>query len=260
MWIFLRYGFIEYVEGIIRLFGMTETATDYTPYAMILGLVWDYIDNLYLVVRLFIIVLAGGAGFAVLPDKWIRIKKLGFTGIIVLTVLWLYTRNFCSLRFYEYNVMLHPGILFLMAAILTGLIQVFRSGVKKEEKLISGMVVLIVLLTSLGSNNKNFPSLNNLFLAGPYVFWMIWRFVKKTPQSKSLRLGGLHFVFFSYPVKTMAMMFLAVILVQGIGFGAGFVFVEAEGARNVDTKISNNRALEGIYMSRERAQWIPWRR
>lgn len=40
-----------------------------------------------------------------------------------------------------------------------------------EEKLLSGLIFLIVLITSLGSNNKLYPSMNNLFLALPYMYW-----------------------------------------------------------------------------------------
>lgn len=74
--------------------------------------------------------------------------------------------------------MLRPGILFLMLAILIGVIQIFQKGSSKEEKLLSGMVILIIFITCLGSNNALFPSLNNLFLAGPYVFWYVWRFLQ----------------------------------------------------------------------------------
>lgn len=306
----LRYGFGAYVEGIQRLFGMTETATDYSAYSMLLGMVWSYIENLYWVIRLGAVAIAGLICFAILPAGWNRLKKLCiavlcvlaalwmcrgelgnpqfdgyyfvlrlgilvfmtaaalqpdralkakklcFAGMLVCTVLWMYEREFCSLHFYEYNSMLRPGILFLMMAISIGLIQVFRLGVAKEEKLLSGMVVLIVLLTSLGSNNGIFPSLNNLFLAGPYVFWMIWKFVKYVPVEKHFSFGRFRVSAFFYPVKAMAVLLLAMLLFQGIGFGAGFVFVEAAGARNVDTQVRNNRVLQGIYMSEERAVWM----
>ena len=51
-------------------------------------------------------------------------------------------------------------------------------------------------------------------------------------------------------------MILVLMLVQGIGFGAGFVFVEADGATDVEAQVENNPVLQGIYMSPERAQWM----
>ena len=254
-YISVRYGLMEYIEGISRLFGMTETATDYTPVSMIMGMVWTYIVNLYWVIRLCVIVAAGFIGFAILPRKLLKLKRAGFTGIIVLSICWLYYREFCSLNFYEYNAMLRPGILFLMLALCIGVIEIFRSGAAGEHKLLSGMVVLIILITPLGSNNDLFPILNNLFLAGPYVFWMVWRFCREA-KGFSRKVGRIELVLHLFPVKAMAVMLVSIMLVQGIGFGTGFVFVESHGATNVDTKVGNNEILRGIYMSSERAKWL----
>ena len=42
-----------------------------------------------------------------------------------------------------------------------------------------GMIILIVLLTSIGSNNDVYPSRNNLFLVAPVVFWQTAVFLMK---------------------------------------------------------------------------------
>lgn len=226
---------------------------------------------MYWVIRLCLIMLAGIIGFAILPRRLVRLKKLGFIGIIGLTLGWLYYRGFCNLHFNEYNAMLRPGILFLMLAILIGVIQIFQKGSSKEEKLLSGMVILIIFITCLGSNNALFPSLNNLFLAGPYVFWYVWKFCRSVKESYSFSIGKadragssaankkekkMSVVLYTFPLKAMAVMLVGMLLFQSVGFSTGFVFVEAAGASNVSATVDNNTVLAGVKMSPERAEWM----
>ena len=65
----IRYGLDAYVSGIMRLFAMTEDATDYKPASMLTGLIGPYRENLYWVVRIFVIVSVGTVGYAAL--RWI---------------------------------------------------------------------------------------------------------------------------------------------------------------------------------------------
>lgn len=186
----VRYGIADYVSGIRRLFAMTDKAVDYKPTAMIMGIVGAYAENLYWVVRILII-LAGGILLTAAADrleglcKGKRVRELFHRGSRVLCALmaaamlgWLYYRKFCSLEFTSYDSMLRPGVLFLMLTLFIGAVRILSSGARAEEKLISGMLILIILLTSLGSNNGIYPSLNNLFLAAPYTFWQSWRFMR----------------------------------------------------------------------------------
>lgn len=167
--IHLRYGLGEYVAGIERLFAMTENASDYKATSMLMGIVTDYLENLYWVVRIGIIVAGGMVMF------WIADKLSGFSKIASILqvsvrvlwaavcgamLVWLYKREFCSLLFYSYDPIRRPCILFLMLTMLIGVIRIFHKNAPKEEKLISGMLILVILLTSIGSNNRTFPSLS----------------------------------------------------------------------------------------------------
>ncbi len=168
-------------------------------------------------------------------------------GVAVLMLVWLYLRGFCSFEFYTYGAILRPGILFLMLTMLIGAVRIFHPASSKEEKLISGMVILVVLLTSIGSNNGVYPSLNNLFVAGPYTLWQCWRFARYV---KDWRLVS------SFPSKAVAAAFLVMFMFQSMVFGVCFMFAEATGARDITTVIKNNEVLQGIKMSPERARWL----
>ena len=216
--IHIRYGLGEYVNGIQRLFAMTDNATDYKPTAMIMGVVGTYVENLYWVIRIMAILLAGMALAAAADrlerlcvrrrgktpesgrakrEKCLRlIEKSLHVGVRILLIMiggamliWLYYRKFCSVQFTSYDSMLRPGILFLMLTMLIAVIRIFSVRAAAQEKLISGMLILIIVLTSLGSNNDVYPSLNNLFLAAPYTLWQSWRFLRNVGDRRlSLKL------------------------------------------------------------------------
>lgn len=281
----VTYGLDNYIAGIRRLFAMTDNATDYKAASMLEGLLSDYLENLYWAKRIGLIVLAGMAGFALAgcilrrlkgkagaeksdkaPEKSLAessegaladtgaerlvwgLLRIGFAAVAVLMVFWLYYRGFCSLDYHTYGPIRRPGVLFLMLAMGVAAVRIFHPKSAKEEKLIGGLVILVVLLTSIGSNNKTFPSLNNLFIVGPYTLWQCRCFVCYARDRGS--------VISAFPLKAVMVAFLAMFLFQSALFGAGFVFAEATGVRNVTATVDNNEVLRGVRMSPERAEWM----
>lgn len=321
-YIHIRYGFGNYIDGITRLFGMTDKATDYKPTAMIMGVVGTYVEHLYWVARIGVIILGGMLAFAVsrLVKKfsqkgrilWSVVVLLGTCGlyaykfvnghfqgegavffrflvqvdglILLLTLLiaalgwveklpemlwpmaagamiaWLYANHFASMLFFSYDSMLRPGVLFLMLTMFIALIRIFHKNSNREEKLLSGMLILIIILTSLGSNNKVFPSLNNLFLAAPYTLWQVWRFVREVKERKlEGKIGKKAFptvVLSPYPAKCILVAFLAMCFFQFGMFGAKFAFAESTGVQDISATVENNPVLKGVKMSPDKAKWL----
>ena len=252
----IRYGLDSYVEAIIRLFGMTENATDYTAVAMVMKMLDWYLNMIYWIIRISVFVVAGLVLFAWWPGRWMRAKKAVSILLTGVALIWLYSRKFCTMEFYNYGSMLQPGILFLILAMGIGVIGIFHPRIKREDKLLSGMVILIILLTPIGSNNGLYPALNNLFIAGPFVFWMVWRFLRTSDTLWSVVKGRWRLVVSAFPLKAAAIMLVGLMLVQGIGFGTAFIFVEGDGAKEFDSRVEGNHVLQGIYMSADRAQWM----
>lgn len=277
-YIAVRYGFGNYIDGIMQLFGMTERATDYTAVSMVMGIVGTYVEHLYWVERIFVFVAAGttvcAAGGLLLRyctglKGNATVQKLLKAGSCVVCVVcaaamlwWFYNGNirFTSWSFDTYDPIWHPGVVFLMLTMLIAVIRIFHRNVPKEEKLISGMVLLVVLLTSIGSNNKVYPSFNNLFVAAPYTLWQSVRFVEEGKE-KEIRIGkegGKHLYILFSPVaaKCVLMAFLALFVLVVTCFGANFVFAEATGTKDVSATTENNEILKGTKMSPERAEWM----
>jgi len=298
-YIHLRYGIGNYVEGILRLFGMTETATDYKATSMLMGLIGTYVENLYWVIRLLVIVAAGmilwiganavadGKLFVKMSERsklWSGLRLLLQKGanvacvlLAIATLVWLYYRRFCSFNFFSYDSMLRPGVLFLMLAMGIAAVRILHPKAPKEEKLISGLMILVILLTSLGSNNKVYPSMNNLFIAAPYTLWECWKFCRlkattivcnagsllggktvPTQQTASQQPAGktLKLAVSPLPAQAILAAFLAMCFVQFVGFGVGFSFVESTGAREVTAQVDNNEILKGVKMHPDRAKWL----
>lgn len=276
-YIHIRYGFGEYIAGIRRLFSMTETAVDYKASSMILGIVRVYAEELYWIIRFAVIILCGMALFAIAGwvenglkglqeragsdgRKWAGMSARGIhTGVRIIwmggcaaMLWWLYEREFWSLLFYSYDPIWHPGILFLILTMLVTVIRIFHKSSPREEKLISGLVLLIILITPLGSNNGAFPSLNNLFLAAPYTLWECWRFLRSAGE----KTVGKGLVLSSFPARGFLAAFLGLCFFVFTAFGLKFVFAEATGVQNADFYVYNNEILKNIRMDSGKAQWM----
>lgn len=272
--IHIRYGIDEYVTGIIRLFSMTERANDYTPIAMILGILDQYKENMYWVARIGVILLGGlvlfalsraleeklsgreGAGAKEQGAQAARALHIGvrilWGGVSIAMIAWLYYREFCSLLFYSYDPIWRPGPIFLMLTMLIAVVRIFHKRSPKEEKLISGMVLLVILLTPIGSNNGILPSLNNLFIAAPYTLWQSWRFLRYAGERRT----GAGIWLSAFPAKGILAAFLALCLFQFTAFGAKFAFAEATGIQDATAVVENNAVLKNVKMSPKKAMWM----
>lgn len=317
----VRYGLREYIDGIGRLFAMTDTASDYKAVSMLRGIVDTYVENLYWAARIGVIVLAGLVLFVMPAEKHSRICRvltgcvrslpgiaalgvvicqksyfweiagvgriphpfLLFACLSLLTVIvgelcrskqkiykithgilrclwisagaamlgWLYYRGFCSLEFYTYGSMLRPGILFLMLTMLIAAIHILHPGSGRQEKLIGGMLILVILLTSIGSNNGVYPSLNNLFVAAPYTLCESWRFLRRAGAKKITCV-----MIDPFPAKCILASFLLMCFFQFGCFGMKFVFAEATGIQEAVALVEDNEVLKGVRMPADKAAWM----
>ena len=264
----IRYGMDEYVRGIQRLFSMTEVATDYTAASMLLGMFDWYLQNLYWELRMcgFLIVGMIAVGFLEFAatsvrdsyagkdtiKKALRILEWVVSAVLaVIMVFWLYRQGFCATEYTNYGAIIWPGVTFLTLTLLVTLWRIFTPSVPGEEKLLSGLIFLIVLITSLGSNNKLYPSMNNLFLALPYMYWQFYRFCKYAGSFRWKRV-----TISAVPAKCIFGGFFLLFFIQVGLFGRSFVFVEGTGVQELSAQVTSNETLKGVWMSEERAGWM----
>lgn len=266
LWIALRYGIGEYGNAISRLFSMTDSAADYSPVSMLRGIIIPYVNMLYWVIRIAVFVVAAillmfGVRYLsgrilrkqrVLQVCFVWIGRLGFAGIISGLFVWLYRNKFCSFRLYSYDAMLMPAILCMFFLFAVAFVRIIQRGVPKEEKLLSILVILILLLTPIGSNNGLYPAINNWFVAAPYLLWELYRFTLRAFGKKKEGEGKAALA--SYVSMAVAAWCVCLFcVVHFLAFGMVFHFAEATGVRDISCQVTDNKVLKGVRMSKEKA-------
>lgn len=276
-WIGLIYGIGQYVEGIKLLFAMTDTATDYKATSMIYGLIWPYKESLHWVVRLgFFAVLAllvrlvtDHVPLLFEGKRRESLQKvcdgLGLAGVVAVTVFmgyWMFLQrdgqpNLTSFFYTSYDPIYWPGTLFLALSMGIGLIEVFRPGNANENRFLGMAVFLLVILTSLGSNNGIYPSMNHLFLPAPYVLWKLGEFTAYCIRKAAKRPGSMAQLRLNFvPLCVTLWAFTCFCAMQFFLFGRYFVFCEGTGMQEKGYQLLNNTVLEGVSMSQERAAYL----
>ena len=250
----MRYGLSEYADAITRLFGMPSEASDYTIYSMVIYQLQNYQQNFYWLLYLLLFTALGVAGFAVLPERFIKIKKIGYICCVFLGFYYLMQRhNVFNMKYSTKQSVFQWAVFLLSATIIAGVVTIFNKKAQDRDKLICGLSILVILITPLGSNNHLYSAINNLFFVAPFTLWMLYRALCSLPVSvKPVRFPAL--TIHTFPAKAMICCMLFMLLVQSLGFGFGYVFSESDGGENLNTKIENNDILKGMYTDPERAR------
>jgi hypothetical protein len=261
----LRYGWTAYFEGISRLMSMTDTARDYSVIGMIVSQIRGYYVGAYWMNRMLFFGLVACAVCTLgkildwkLGEKEGEIRVFSFLncGIVITVILmaamvtFLVTRGFASTYYTSYDSIYNPASVFLLICILVGLIRSCLPGIDRRERLIGFTVGLVLLVTSVGSNNGVYPGFNNLFIAAPYILMVFWKLMKrpelewKDRKWKEVSLLGL---------KAAGCVFGVICLIQFAAFGIFFHFSEGTGQKSATTMVDDSTVLEGIRMPRDRA-------
>lgn len=267
IYVHIKYGIGEYIEAILRLFGMTEAIENYTPKGMIDTVVEEIEYVLPWLKELVIYVFVGMAIWSVIHilkrlipvvrDNFLIQKLLNIVGVfsnlylIRSIVETLYSEAFCKVSFSGYEAIKWPAILFMVITVLLSIVKLVDKHVTKEEKLISLMIALLILINSIGSNNALFSSFNNLCLAAPYTLWNMYQYIR---YAKGKVIFGISFS--SWPIRAVLIGFLYVFLWQVGLFGQYFFYTEAAATSVVGYTVENNEVLKGIKMDYEKATWL----
>ena len=112
-------------------------------------------------------------------------------------------------------------------------------------------MLLVILITPLGSNNHIWPVLNNLFFTAPVALWMVYRFVRwgRTYLDVTRKVP-------LFPVKAVVSGVLIAFFIQALGIGAGYVFLDGETGEKRDYKVEANPVLQGMYTSAMNAETL----
>lgn len=275
-YIHIRYGIGEYVNGIVRLFSMTEAVEGYKPEGMLTFVISQFVSTVPWIKQFVIYILAGMSIWIVIYiiKKYVKFVKkqpviqscLNAIGIasslylIYYVANKLYATGFCDMNYYGYISIEMPAFIFMILTMVIAFIKLICKHVSKEDKLIGILVTLLLLVNSIGSSNGLYSSFNNLFLAAPYTLWNIYLFLRyakdKICKIEIKSNTSLEIPFFAWPIKAVIIAFMYVFIWQATLFGEYFFFTEAMGASELTATVENNEMLEGIKMHPYKAEWL----
>ena len=159
---------------------------------------------------------AGVAMFMLLPDKYVLIKKILYIMGLLVLVRYYFATGVFTRNYHYYDSVFQAAMMLVIFAIILSIIG--SAGVlngSKQEQTLAFAILMIILITPLGSNNYTHPVLNNLFIVAPVFLWLFRRLMQ--------RLGEGHY---NFPWQAMITMVIAVLLIQGPIFHYRFAFVD----------------------------------
>lgn len=254
----LLYGADSYVGMITALFSMTGSATSYQPQEMLLSIIREYVKGLKwpLGMALYTAVTGGvfwlgQKYFSGLYIRFQRILQAGTVLGILVLFRFYYGQGMFNVNYHSYPSIFQWGTCFLILMLVIWTAVLFHktgeeSGkVSAEKKLLCLLLLLVIFITPIGSNNNLFPIMNNMFLLVPMAIYSFVYLCKKSNTCK-----------YAFPVRAMLVAVVAAVLIQSIGFGVTFSFRGAKDGEKRNTKIEKNVILKGMKTNTEKAQAI----
>ncbi|NLL79415.1 MAG: hypothetical protein GX234_06455 [Clostridiales bacterium] len=231
------YGLDAYGHMLTGMSSMEQSGARYSVWGMLTGPFSDYLGGCKWLLLLLVYMAVGYVLFRILPGRFEGMKKVVFLAGMVLVYRYFWGHAMFSFNYYSYGAMFWPTILILVSAIGLGIYRLFRKNSGTEERLLAALVLLVIFVTPLGSNNRSYPVMNNLFLVLPFA--LLWGTeLLKRMKFPARAVAGVYFLFFS---------------VQILLFGAVFTFGDGSPEQKRDAKIENNGILRGIKTTSEKA-------
>ena len=249
-----RYGIHSYLDMIASLFGGEGGVEGHSLGDMVWSIVDAYLVGCKWMLFALAVILGGFVLFSICRDRFLWIKRILYIGVVLVLFRFYYGRGMFNLRYYAYESMFQWAVLFLIIAIVTLMIVLFRKESTENQKLMALMILLLIMVTPLGSDNYLYPNINNLFFVAPVVLYWLMVYIK---------MGSVYFMKIkerfwvsAYPVKCMLVMILLITFFQSICFGSTFVFRDGMLGEKRDTVIMENKVLKGMHTNSTTAESI----
>ena len=243
--IIAAYGINSYVDMIASLFSMTDAATSYKPIEMVVAIVRTYLQSMKWPIGMALYVLVVNVMFNIMRGRLLWAKRLATVLGILVLFRWYYGRGMFNVKYHTYESMFWWAATFLIIAIVIFILNLFDRKISPDYKLLCIILILVIGITPIGSNNNIYPNMNNLFLVAPIAMFSIYNLIIKVKDYE-----------WAFPMQAMLTMVILALLVQSVGFGTTFVFRGARNGHKRDTQIINNVILKGMYTNAEKAEAI----
>ena len=219
------HGPMAYFNMIGSLFGMTETASDYSSGGMLSLILSGYTSSLPAMLIMLPCLVAGLIMFLLWEDKYILVKKILFCIGLLILVRYFFSIGVLTRNYHYYDSVFKISMMFVIIAIVISIVGTtgFLNGSKQEQTL-AFTVLLIILITPLGSNNYTYPVINNLYVVAPVTLWLMRRLMQRLGERE-----------YNFAWQSMITMVIIVTIVQGVLFHSRFAFVDGVDGQKRDT-------------------------
>lgn len=245
------YGFGAYGEMIGGLFDMSGSASDYTFGQMLGSILSAYGKGFKWMLYMILCILPGIPFFMIWKERFPVLRKIVYCLCIVFLFFVLGKWGMYNFRYYQKESGLQWGVIFLIISLVINVWMLVTRMIDDEWMLIGFISLIVILVTPLGSNNYVWPALNNLFFAAPVTFWMVYKFARWGREYID-STGRVPF----FPVKAMLSAMILAFLVQSIGLGCFYVFIDGETGEKRNSQVTDNQVLAGMYTTRENAKTL----
>lgn len=238
----IQYGPAAYFGMFTGLSGYAGTDESYSALSMVTSVLSAYGGTLQWVMTLVVCWLAGWIFFRFLPAGLKSAGKVVYVCCIPVLVRLFWGRGMFTFTYYNYRSIYEWGMLLLYLALAACVLVMADSRAFRRERLLACIILLVVLVTPIGSNNGTMPALNNLFLAAPFTIWTFWRLLSRNRKRA-----------FAFPAAALVTAVFVMTAVQGVGFRASFSFGDGIYGEKRDAKVENSAILTGMRTREENA-------
>ena len=235
-----RFGLAGIADMISGLTGIQSSDGTYSAWSMISTVFHAYQRTSKWAFLIFFGIAMGMAMFFCFRGKLEKLKKIAYLVGMLILLRFLWGRGMFSFRYYEdYSSMYEWGMLGLYLVWIAGVYMLVSNKNSLEEKLWAVLVLVITIVTPLGSNNYTFQNLNNLFILAPFTLYAFVKIFRK-------RTGRGILLSIPFPWKAMLLMMGAMILIQSMGFHSQFVFRDGMDGTKREYVFKEPQTLKGM--------------
>ncbi len=243
--IMVFYGGNEYFTMIQSLFAMKDTESTYSLASMVIAPLQAYWDQLKWLWVFPVAIAVGTLVYKFCKKPVIKYMfSAAFLAGLLAIVLYYYKIAVFWRNYNDYHCFRFWAVGFVVFGLGLAAYIVFSRKTRQMDKLLASMVIVIIAITPLGSNNALYPVYNNLFIVAPFVF------------AEGMKYIGSNKAECMWPAKTGLAVMCFFLMLQSLLFGWTFTFRDAGFTTGIDTTITQNRVLKGMRTTSERARQI----
>ena len=230
----LQFGPGAYGEMLTGLSGYQSTDATYSPLSMLSSVLGAYVTSFKWVLLLAAVAAMGSVLFLLLPGRFEKAKMALYLCMLPVLLRLLWGRGMFNFQYAFYWSVFQWCMVLLYAAIGLCILALASPRTFRRDKLLALIVLLIIFITPIGSNNETYPNMNNLFLVAPVTFWLGYRLF--------LTLGSRRGTF---AWRAMLVFVAGVFLIQSAGFGVRAVFRDSIEGQKRDSEVTGSPKLSG---------------